>query len=186
MSSLEKRKLVRDRWSSTSQGRNLLEDIAVFEKLHEASPFFNRDMQFFEGTADALLTRKASTWLAQESHIIDKHITAAIGRKSWDKSPNVLLEHAAVNLARYHGAVSTEVTSEGLVYRVREGEELGLSMGLDGRLMKVLPEYVPAYRAAFLLRKRLVNMMESDILLKEVVDTLKKIDECKVEESEIE
>ena len=186
MSSTEKRKLVRERWSATPQGRNLLEDIINFEKLHEDSPFFNREMQFPDGTADGLLTGRACTWLAQESHIIDKYITTAIGRKSWDKSPNVMLEHAVVNLAKYYDAVSTDIVPGGLVYREREGEELGLNGSLDGKMLRVLPEYLPAYRAAFLLRKRLVAMMESDTLLKEVVDTLKRIEESDPGESETE
>jgi hypothetical protein len=168
----DRRKLLREKWNSTPTGEVLWDAVVKFDKINEQSPFFNAAIQFPEGTADGLLSASADRYLAQRSHIIDRFISRAIGFGTWDRAANVLLEHAVINLARYHSRVTTSFTD--LTYGVVAGTELG--KGLDftsGQSMRVLPELAQTYRKAFRLRQDLLAMLESDSVLKEALEVFR-------------
>jgi len=151
-------------WATTPQGRNLLEELESFYKMHEKSPFFDPDAQYPEGTADGL-SSLGKRWIAQKSHVIDRWITRALGLPPLDKSANMLLEHIAVNMGRYHGDVTTDVIPGALVYRLSTCLGKGLELR-DGQALRV--PNLTELRSAFLLRKRLLVMLESDSLLQEI------------------
>ena len=165
MGASERWQLIKTEWAATPQGRNLLEDIKAFDKLHNKSPFFDPSTQYPEGTADGLLSSLAKRWIAQKSHVIDRWITRALGLPTWDKSANMLFEHIVVNIGRYHKSITTDVVPGALVYRL--ASELGKGLEIqDGQALKV--PNLSDLQAAFLLRKRILDMLESDSLLKEV------------------
>lgn len=183
MGASERWQLIKTEWKNTPQGRNAIEAIAAFDRLHSKSPVFNRDAQYPEGTADGTLGPSAKPWIANGSHAIDRCITSALGLPSWDRSANMMLEHIAVNMGRYRGYITTEVVPGALVYRMDPSVNLGKGLEFrDGQLHKV--PNLSDLRAAFLLRKLLMTMLESNALLKEVAETLQK-KESEVAESEV-
>jgi hypothetical protein len=162
-------------WSTSEDGRKVLELIDFFHKeVHAPSHDFDPALQFPEGSTDGLCSPFTPRYLNTRSHIFEKYQTTAIGLSSWDKSANVISEYWPINTARFHGGMTSVVTAENkIVYQVLDKNLPTELMALDGKELRILPAYAKGYRMAHRLRDAVVSLLKASPTTNELLEVLR-------------
>lgn len=149
--------------------------IADFARLN-AESFDSASSKFPHGTADGICPPGTPGRLAEDSHIIDKHLSRVTGLPEFNRSANVLKECGDVNRARYGDIVTTVLAGDHpqtLRYVVTQDVPLPAHIkNLDGMELQTMPEMRSTYRKAFRLRETIVTKLtpEHKELLKAMKD----------------